>query len=252
MVFAVRKFAIPSKNTHKHVTSRSFKNFNANAFREDLKSAPWDSLRNCTTPDEMVEIWENMFLKIADADAPMRTRRVRNKKSPSITTELRELITGRNRLKRQAINNEIKKAKASYSKSKVEQNVGDPKEIWRTINELTYRKCTSNSSMSELKSGDTSFTKPAEMFEVLNDHFASVGPYLASKLPRGSTSFDSYINPVSMTFNLQHTSTTEVLRLLGTLSPNKATGLDNISCRLLKEAGPIIATSLACIINKKL
>jgi len=79
MVFAVRKFDIPSKNTHKHVTTRSFTNFNANAFREDLKSAPWDSLRNCTTPDEMVEIWKNMFLKIADAHAPRRTRRVRNK-----------------------------------------------------------------------------------------------------------------------------------------------------------------------------
>jgi len=36
------------------------------------------------------------------------------------------------------INNEIKKAKASYHKSKVEQSVGDPKEIWRIINELTY------------------------------------------------------------------------------------------------------------------
>ena len=43
-----------------------------------------------------------MFLKIADAHAPMRTRKVRNRKSPWITTELRELITGRNRLKRQA------------------------------------------------------------------------------------------------------------------------------------------------------
>ena len=81
-------------------------------------------------------------------------------------------------------------------------------------------------------------------------HFISVGPNLASKLPSGSTSFDSYVNPVSTTFNLQHTSTTEVLKLLGKLSPNKATGLDNISCRLLKEAGPIIATSLACITNK--
>ena len=64
MVYAVRKFAISSKNTYKHETTRSFKNFNVSAFREDLKSAPWDCLRNCTTPDEMVEIWENMFLKI--------------------------------------------------------------------------------------------------------------------------------------------------------------------------------------------
>ena len=101
-------------------------------------------------------------------------------------------------------------AKANYYKSEVEQNVGNPKEIWRTINELTYRKCTSNSSISELKSGDNSFTKPAEMCEILNDHFTSVGPNLASTLPSGNTSFDSYIKPVSTTFNLQHTSATEV------------------------------------------
>ena len=54
-------------------------------------------------------------------------------------------------------------AKANYYKSEVEQNMGNPKEIWRTINELTYRKCTSNSSIPERKSGDYSFTKPAEM-----------------------------------------------------------------------------------------
>ena len=70
MVYAVRKIAISSKNTHEYVTNRSFKNFYASAFREDLKSAPWECLRNCITPDEMVEIWENMFFKIADAHAP--------------------------------------------------------------------------------------------------------------------------------------------------------------------------------------
>ena len=104
--------------------------------------------------------------------------------------------------------------------------------------------------MWELKSGDYSFTKPAEMFEILNDHFTSVGPNLASTLPSGNTSFDSYIKPVSTTFNLQHTSATEVLKLLGKLSPHKATGLDNISCWLLKEAGPIIATSLSLNVTK--
>ena len=101
------------------MTTRSFKNFNANAFREYLNSAPWHTLRNCTTPDQLVEIWENMFLKIADAHAPMRTRRVRNKQFPWITTELRELITGRNRLKRQAI---LTKLPSIWDKYKKERN----------------------------------------------------------------------------------------------------------------------------------
>ena len=66
----------------------------------------------------------------------------------------------------------------------------------------------------------------------------------------GNTSFDSYIKPAPTTFTLQHTSASQVLKLQGKLSPNKANGLDNISCRLLKEADPLIAASLACIINK--
>ena len=103
---------------------KNFKNFDANAFREDLKSAPLDSLRNCTTPDEMVVIWENMFLKIADAHAPIRTRRVRNKKFPWITTELRELITGRNRLKRQAI---LTKQPSIWDKYRKERKNGKSK-----------------------------------------------------------------------------------------------------------------------------
>ena len=109
--------------------------FQCKCLQRRPKVSPWDSLRNCTIPDEMVEIWENMFLKIADAHAPMRPRRVRNKKSPWITTELRELITGRNRLKRQAI---LTKHPSIY-----------------------IHTSTSNSSISELKSGDNSFTKPA-------------------------------------------------------------------------------------------
>ena len=270
MVYAVRKFSIPTKNTQKHVTTRSFKNFKSDAFREELKSVPWDIINKCNTPDKMVDLWESMFLKIANTHAPMKTRRVRNKKSPWITSELRKLIINRNIIKEQAaltknisdwnnykkernrVNNEIKKAKANYYKTEVEESTGNPKAIWKIINELTNRKCTSNSSITELKVDNNSFKKPAEICEILNDHFTSIGPKLASSLPSGSVQFESYIKPVSTTFNMRHTSASEVLTLISKLSPNKATGLDNISCRLLKEAGPIIAFSLACIINKSI
>ena len=42
------------------------------------------------------------------------------------------------------------------------------------------------------------------------------------------------------------------MKHLKKLSPHKATGLDNISCRLLKEAAPIISDSLTVIINKSI
>ena len=67
--------------------------------------------------------------------------------------------------------NEIKKAKENYYKSEVEQNVGNQKEIWSTINKFAHCKCTSTSSISEVKSGDNSFTEPTEMCEILSNHF---------------------------------------------------------------------------------
>ena len=76
LVYTVRKFAIPSKNTHKYVTTRSFKDFNANAFRDEIKFMDWNSVENCYTPDDMIEKWYNMYISVANKHAPIRTRRV--------------------------------------------------------------------------------------------------------------------------------------------------------------------------------
>ena len=103
LVYTVRKFAIPSKNTHKYVTTRSFKDFNANAFRDEIKFMDWNSVENCYTPDDMIEKWYNMFINVANKHAPIRTRRVRSKKSPWLTTELRSSIINRDKFKKQAM-----------------------------------------------------------------------------------------------------------------------------------------------------
>lgn len=66
MVYVICQFVILFKNIYKYVIICFFKNFNVNVFREDLKLVFWDSLRNCIIFDEMIVIWENMFLKIVD------------------------------------------------------------------------------------------------------------------------------------------------------------------------------------------
>ena len=50
----------------------------------------------------MIEVWQNMFTTIiANRHAPIRSLRVRNKKSPWLTIELRKLIRDRDKLKSQ-------------------------------------------------------------------------------------------------------------------------------------------------------
>ena len=89
LVYAVRKFAIPSNNTHKYVTTRSFKNFDANKFKSDLVKINWNSIHDQDSPDEMLERWYELFTHISNKHTPIRTRRVRNKKAPWLTPELR-------------------------------------------------------------------------------------------------------------------------------------------------------------------
>ena len=208
-----------------------------------------------------------MFISVANKHAPIRNKRVRNKKSPWLSAELKKSMINRDKLKKQAVssndplfwkkfkkernrlNNEIKKAKADYYKSQVESNIGNPKAIWKCINQITHRKATNNSSINELKVNNKSVTEPSDISDILNRHFISIGPNLASALPIGDTDFESYITPARSVFRLKHTTADVVFKILEKLSSHKATGLDNISCRLLKEAAPIISVSLVMIIN---
>ena len=270
LVYAVRKIAIPTKNTHKYVTTRSFKNFNAESFISDLKEVPWNILSHCNTSDEMLEIWQELFTSIADVHAPIRSRRVRNKQSPWITSQIRKMIIDRDKLKKRAIitndinlwvsfkkmrnlvTNKVKEAKSRYYHSQIEKNVSDSRAIWKTANQLSHRKHTSNSTINELVVNEVSYTEPSALCEIFNDHFSNIGPKLAASMTDSEKSFDFYIKPTKYSFNLQPITPEFVSSILIKMPTHKSTGLDNISCRLLKAAAPVICFSLSTIINKSI
>ena len=60
------------------------------------------------------------------------------------------------------------------------------------------------------------------------------------------------ITPAENIFNLAKVSCQEVFNLIQKILSNKASGLDNISARLLKEASPIVTSSLTFIINQSI
>ena len=81
-------------------------------------------------------------------------------------------------------------------------------------------------------------------------HFTEIGPKLASSIPQGPTPYNDYIKLVDSSFQLTQIEPKVIHDLLMSLSRNKATGLDNISSKLLKEAALVICQSLTIIFNK--
>ena len=83
-----------------------------------------------------------------------------------------------------------------------------------------------------------------------------LGGNLANKIPRSNILPDSFLSDVHHTVNglpsFQEISENDVLKLLHGLGPNKASGIDGISSRILKLSAAVISPSLTSIFNQSI
>ena len=153
LVYAIRKICIPKSNP-KTVTSRCFKHFIPDSFRTDLSMVPWFLIEQEHNPDIAWDIWQQMFLDIADSHAPLKKKRVKEISSPWITPELKRLMFQRDKLKKLAsrfptdgnwnfykhmknkVNYEIKNDKMNYYNAFFIDNRRNIKNTWKGINRL--------------------------------------------------------------------------------------------------------------------
>ena len=174
-------------------------------------------------------------------------KRVKNKRSPSITNKLLREIHKRDFLKKKAAstndpsiwkkfedaqnkaNNSVKKAKRKYFSENLDANKSDPRKTWQLINDFQSRQSKST-KVSQVKTGNQVFTSPGDIAEAFNNHF----------------------NPVDGVFSFQRINVQKVIKLLKAIDVSKATGLDKIPNRLLKIAADVVAHSLTGIFNQLL
>lgn len=267
LIFAIRKISVSNRTTHTIIEVRNYKKFCVVNFNDDLRRTPWAEVDNFVDPNQMWYYWKKMFLAVIDKHAPIKKKRIRNKKSPWLNAKIKQSMVERNKLKSMAIktnatedwlnykkskncvNNEIKKAKTQYYQEHFRSNSGNPREIWKTINEVMSRNIRNDRNINSIKTNVGSTTSPEVMSETFNRFFTEIGINLADKLPNSTKSYLDFLAPVNSSFQLRQVSLPEVLKQLKNLPANKATGLDKIPCRLVKLAAPLIAESLCKIFN---
>ena len=87
----------------------------------------------------------------------------------------------------------------------------------------------------------------------LNELFANVGPNPASKLDEFSCDLQNYTQSSESEFTaFTPIAVNNIFVLLRGLSCNKACGVDNISCKKLKLASPVISATLTYIFNQSI
>ena len=88
-----------------------------------------------------------------------------------------------------------------------------------------------------------------------NEHFSTIGPSLAPDISSTSDEESIYLENITENYNKfcsRPTTTGDVFTHPNRLSKTKATGLDNISARLIHECADIISGPLHDLFNKSL
>lgn len=107
-------------------------------------------------------------------------------------------------------------------------------------------------NVKEIKSNGNSISNANELAEAFNNHFATIGPKLASKISNGGRPYLKYLdcNLRNLnSFELKQVNLSTVHSLISKLNQSKATDLDKISARLLREGADLIADSFCLTFN---
>ena len=255
-MYAIRKIFLPKSN-QKTVTSKCFQNFIPDSFPTDLSMVPWHLIEQEYKPDNAWDIWQHMFLDIADYHAPLKKKRTRRVASPWTTPELKKLIYQMRQTQKHSlevpnrwqldvlqthkVNCEIKNAQMNYYNAFFKDNRRNINNTWKGINRLIGNESKSN-KITQLDTGDSVSTDAMEIGTILKTHFSKIAPCLASEIQSRSSNFTDYVTPAEQIFKLAEVSCQEVFNSFRKKRVIKP-------ARLLKEASPIVIRSLTFVLN---
>ena len=244
---------------------RSYRNYDRTAFQESLSNLDWQEYYNNVDPNWL---WEFMYRSILDkinVMCPMKSFRVSEFKEPWMTNEAIEAIKDKdlalNRARRtrkeedwarakemrNRVGRDIENLRKDYLKNQQEAHMADPKKFWKTIASVIPGKKGGRGTVW-LKDGEGHEVDQKEAAAYINTFFTGIGPELAKKHRAeweyfGDTELNSIGNIV--------TNQEEVLKLCKEIEVMKASGIDELSARICKDAFVVLSKEITHLFPEK-
>ena len=243
---------------------RDFKNFNDNAFLQDLSDSEICRVTETNDPNEALSEFYESFRGTLDKHAKVKLRRVKKQFKPLwFNDDIKEARKTRDRYHknkddenyrfwRNKVTTLIKQAKTNYYESAVKENKtsGD---IWRHIKELNPKQTTCTPEI--IKTSDQVLENPEDIANEFNNYFVNICQTLGIVNKNNESTFSTlgkYVKSKldsSKKFNISLISENQVFKLLNKLNSSKSAGVDTVGPRILKLAAPVISRAIAHIIN---
>ena len=255
---------------------RSFKNFEPEVFNEDISRVPFHAAFVFDDVDDIYWAHEVLLNDVIKEHAPVKERKSKIQKPPYMNGELRRSI-----FKKHMLFNKYKKFKTSsnweiYRKQRnavtklkkqsmrcyfYERCAGGPKskDFWPTIKPFLSKKGQGGGTSVVLSEGGKVVTDQTEVCSIFNNFFMNV----AKDIGTGGTQYeDNFSDHPSIKnikenlpenlpqFSFRPVNPLEVSKIISNLNIKKATGVDNISAKILKSCAPSISHTVSSLINK--
>lgn len=260
---------------HKTIKIRSVKNYRQEDFIDCLKAVNWSPVL-CTDVNNAWNQFKQRLLKVLDEVAPIKIIRVKQRSEPWMNSDIQEAINSRNKafdvfrksqLKSDLINfKELRKkvqrmiteCKKAFFREKIYEYKDNPKKLWQSLKLIGYsKKLRTKANNIGLNIKGMISSDKATVADTFNVFFTSIAKQLVDKLPEnlklfdGKPVFDYYssLGAVAGSFELSAVTQDNVMKLLKDLKCAKATGLDEMPARFLKDAAEHIAPYLTHVFN---
>ena len=200
MTHCTRKITRLKHNTHRFVKTRSFKIYSKDSYLQELENAKFPEYSkfrdiNCAYSDFIGKL-----TTIIDKVASVREMRIKTNSQKWFDQEIHEHIALRDKMlakfkklrkecddhnykkARNRVQTMIKRKKKNFVADKLNQNIGKPKELWKSLKSVGLpSKQMSSSSLCLEKDGNLSFD-PKTNTEIFKDFYLNLADNLVKKL----------------------------------------------------------------------
>ena len=210
---------------------RDYSKFSEENFNHDISQINWNDLMANDSVDKCFSSFYNKFHKLVNKHAPLRTvskRKAKQLSKPWINRGLRKSIKIKNDLfhsgnsaKYKLYRNKIltlsRLSKKLYYEAYFNSNLTNMKKTWEGINNLISNKQRKAKPVStlQLPNNQGVTQNQSEIANVLNNHFASVGPRLANSILLPTRDFIGIILGIQITPILSTLTLSPPLKLKG-------------------------------------
>ena len=247
LIFCTRKTTKNKFHKHKCTYSRCFKNYTKEKFENELTSINFPNYSEFRDVNLAYNDFIKKLMNTIDTCAPKKEGRVKNSSQEWFDREIKDSMLARNKL--------FKK----FKKSRLEENIGKRKELWKVIKSLGMpSKNVASGSIISLKdrNGELKFENK-ENANILKSFFENLATNLVNKLPDAPKRFNktstiSFYKDLDITkknFLFHSVDFDTVLDILSSINPHKVCGIDDIAGRFLKDGASILAKPITQIFN---